>query len=63
MSEIKSHPYIHEYSQSHINYLFACTVVVIVELLAATEGRLSVSAVPLAQDRGKTLTVAPVSIE
>ena len=37
--------------------------VVIVELFAATKGRLSASTVPLAQDRGKTLTAAPVSIK
>ena len=35
----------------------------IVELFAATKGRLSASTVPLAQDRGKTLTAAPVSIK
>ena len=35
----------------------------IVELFAATKGRLSASKVPLAQDRGKTLTAAPVLIK
>ena len=37
--------------------------VVIVELFAATKGKLSESTVPLAQDRSKTLTAAPLSIK
>ena len=37
--------------------------VVIIELFAVTKGRLSASTVPLAQDRGKTLTAAPVLIK
>ena len=37
--------------------------VVIVELFAATKGKLSESTVPLAQDRSKILTAAPLSIK
>ena len=56
---------VHEYSLFSPTSTISLLVpyVVIVELFAATKGRLSAFTVLLAQDRGKTLTAAPVSIK
>ena len=56
---------VHEYSlfSPTLTIRLLVPYVVIVKLFAATKGRLSASTVPLAQDRGKTLTAAPLSIK
>ena len=56
---------VHEYSLFNLTSTIRLLVpyVVIVELFAATKGRLSASTVPLAQNQGKTLTAAPVLIK
>ena len=50
--------------ETEVNYSLTSTVgIVMVVLLAATRGKLLVSTVPLAQDLGKTLIAAPLSIK